>query len=102
MPVLERLTNKDETDVVMGFECPGCKIWHSFRVKGKAPTPVWTWDGDLEKPTFSPSLLVQFGWENGKHTKRCHSFVRGGNIQFLNDCTHELAGQTIPLEQISD
>jgi hypothetical protein len=28
---------------------------------------------------------------------RCHSFVVDGQIQFLGDCTHKLAGQTVPL-----
>lgn len=27
----------------------------------------------------------------------CHSFITDGQIQFLNDCTHPLAGQTVPL-----
>ena len=27
----------------------------------------------------------------------CHSFVKDGQIQFLSDCSHELAGQTVPL-----
>lgn len=28
----------------------------------------------------------------------CHSFVRNGKIEFLSDCTHELAGKTVELE----
>src|SRR5436309_254590 len=28
----------------------------------------------------------------------CHSFVRDGLIEFLGDCTHPLAGRTVPLE----
>ena len=27
----------------------------------------------------------------------CHSFVVNGQIQFLPDCTHALAGQTVPI-----
>jgi hypothetical protein len=27
----------------------------------------------------------------------CHSFVVDGRIQFLGDCTHHLAGQTVDL-----
>ena len=27
----------------------------------------------------------------------CHSFIKDGNIQYLNDCTHKLAGQTIEI-----
>jgi hypothetical protein len=32
-----------------------------------------------------------------KSVVRCHSFVREGKIEFLNDCTHEHAGQTLDL-----
>ena len=42
---------------------------------------------------------------NAKHPEKppvfvcsvCHSFVTDGKIQFLGDCTHELAGQTVEL-----
>jgi hypothetical protein len=34
--------------------------------------------------------------------KVCHSLIRDGQIQFLTDCTHELAGQTVPLAPIDD
>lgn len=68
--------------------CPGCKCGHGFVVDR------WTFNGDYEKPTFNPSMLVN----QDNPARRCHSFVRDGNIQFLNDCFHELAGQTVPLE----
>jgi hypothetical protein len=29
----------------------------------------------------------------------CHSFVTDGRIQFLNDCTHPLAGQTVDIPE---
>ena len=29
----------------------------------------------------------------------CHSFVTDGRIQFLGDCTHSLAGQTVDLPE---
>jgi len=38
-------------------------------------------------------------WEQTKVHKVCHSFVTDGNIQYLGDCTHELAGQTIELPE---
>jgi hypothetical protein len=52
------------------------------------------------RPTFEPSILISIG--NGPDAPRlvCHSFVREGKIQFLGDCTHELAGQTVPLPTI--
>jgi hypothetical protein len=29
--------------------------------------------------------------------KVCHVFIKAGMIQFLGDCTHALAGQTVPI-----
>lgn len=69
------------------FDCPGCKLSHSFEV------PYWSWNGSFDKPTFEPSLLVN-GFDPAT---RCHSFVRDGQIEFLSDCHHELAGQTVEL-----
>lgn len=74
----------------------------------------WTWNGDTEKPTFSPSVLVKSQklvkdaegnwlgeWERDAAGNLipsvCHSFVTDGRIQFLSDCTHKLAGQTVDL-----
>jgi hypothetical protein len=76
------------------IQCPGCGYGHLFHA-GR-----WTFDGNLEEPTFSPSMLV-----NGDPlfpnpaVPRCHSFVRNGKIEFLADCSHELAGQTVELER---
>ena len=58
------------------------------------PRPLWQWDGDLAAPTVSPSILVTTG------EARCHSFVRAGTWQFLSDCTHTLAGQTVPVPNL--
>lgn len=80
------------------------------------------WNGNAEQPTFIPSVLVRSGhyashakpddncWckynaqcvANGEESAPfacsvCHSFVTNGRIQFLNDCTHALAGQTVDL-----
>lgn len=37
-----------------------------------------------------------------KVSKRCHSFVTDGVMQFLSDCTHELAGKTAPIAPLPD
>jgi len=79
------------------FDCPGCGIGHGVWTKSKHHYngAKWSFNGDMEKPTFSPSLLVRFP-QDGKEMV-CHSFVRDGKIQFLNDCTHDLAGKTVDL-----
>ena len=69
------------------FHCLGCGYSHPFNV------PRWTWNGSFDKPTFTPSLLC---WGMVPE-KRCHSFVTDGKIQYLSDCFHSLAGQTVEL-----
>ncbi|WP_027489383.1 DUF6527 family protein [Rhodanobacter sp. OR92] len=83
----------------------------------------WGFNGNLDAPTFSPSIKATTGhYCNPGQTigncacdfqERfpdeepwdvpcgiCHSFVRDGRIQFLGDCTHALAGQTVDLPEI--
>jgi Family of unknown function (DUF6527) len=71
---------------------------------GVGMTSNWQWDGNVDAPTLSPSILC---WTNvgadgkrlpeGQKRTLCHSFVRAGRIEFLTDCAHALAGQTVPL-----
>lgn len=88
------------------FYCPGCMAHyvgkgmpadeakqhaiHCLNVKD-----VHRFNQNPESPTFEPSLMFDFvpGY-------RCHSYVRNGQIEFLTDCTHKLAGQTVPLPEI--
>lgn len=56
----------------------------------------WTFDGNVDCPTFSPSFLVQGCTGPGSV---CHSYVKNGQIQYLNDCTHALRGKTVPLTE---
>lgn len=95
-PILER------ADDQLFFLCPGCEMLHPVRVDRTSQLPSWDWNGDVNKPTFSPSILVQFNWGEKREERRCHSFVRDGRIEFLSDCTHALAGQTVDLPDIGD
>jgi len=75
------------------FHCPGCDSTHQVvdRIGRGGKGSGWSFNGDFEKPTFAPSILV-----HGSPTHpRCHSFVRDGKIEFLSDCTHALAGRTV-------
>ena len=82
------------------FFCPGCQDVH---VVNSAPSgPRWTYNGNPERPTFSPSILVTCNWSKLDQSDKdeiCHSFVRDGQIQFLGDCTHKLAGQTVEVPE---
>ena len=78
------------------FWCQGCNSYHGVYTDG-AGKPNWQFNGDEEKPTFKPSVLSTWTEGEQKIPKRCHIFVTDGKIQYLNDCTHELAGKTVDL-----
>lgn len=99
MPKLIRLDSVGGTEVSLAFYCPGCCIWHSFRIKSEMGNPTWEWNGSMEKPTFPLSLLVNKNQDHSASYPRCHLFVRDGKIQFLSDCTHGLAGMTVEMEE---
>lgn len=94
------------TDGMLLFYCPGCKQSHGVNER-------WTFNGDMDHPTFSPSILVRgtVPITDEEHERImageyvepkpfiCHSFVTDGKIQFLSDCTHSLAGQTVEMEE---
>ena len=88
------------------WRCPGCKTSHAIRVRalsepGENDGPGWGWNGSPDRPTFTPSVLVRYdGADAGQEEAPpavCHSFVVDGQMQMLSDCTHELAGQTVPI-----
>lgn len=98
------------------FWCPGCAEVHAVPVGAGG----WQYNGNPDKPTLTPSILVRGGhyapgyggkgcWcdpdpdgdDWGFKCQQCHSFVTDGRIQFLSDCSHALAGQTVDLEEWS-
>jgi hypothetical protein len=83
----------------MLFECPGCECLHVVYVAG-AGHPVWSFNESVDLPTISPSLLVRS--RRWKQDTVCHSFINDGMIQFLGDCTHKLANQTVPIPDWED
>lgn len=94
------------------FFCPGCGEAHMIRARQSGEARGWDFNGDYDRPTFSPSIKVQGKrritdeeYERIKAGEKldipdmcCHSFIREGRIEFLSDCTHALAGQTVKLE----
>lgn len=87
------------------YRCQGCNSVHGVKVTGTGE--VWGWNGDAEKPTFTPSVLVTYpanpdadeSCKEWRTERRCHTFITDGRVQFLSDCTHELAGQTLDLPE---
>lgn len=105
----------------VAFWCPGCNEAHQVTVDGER-NPRWGYNGNAERPTFTPSILVRGVRIDGGDAELdriidsyklpeereqmladrrintvCHSFVTDGRIQFLDDCTHALAGATVDL-----
>jgi hypothetical protein len=94
------------------FWCPGCECCHGIPVE-PGTGARWGWNGNVEAPTFTPSILTRWtrtlvGDEEMRRLLSagqpiphqdilCHMFVTDGKIQFLADCTHPLAGQTVPM-----
>jgi hypothetical protein len=60
----------------------------------------WGWNGDVERPTFTPSLLTRFTMQGSERV--CHSFVVDGVWQYLGDCTHDKVGQHVPMVDFPD
>lgn len=105
----------------VSYWCQGCNEMHSIKIGG-GDSPRWGYNGNPEKPTFTPSVLVRSGhyashYKPGEdcwctHNKEspddlisfncqiCHTFITDGRVQFLGDCTHALAGQTLPLPDL--
>lgn len=91
--------------------CPGCEGHHIIpTVKPNGSGAVWGFNGNMESPTFTPSLLIRTGKyvpghedfddEGYKLSSICHSFITDGKIQFLGDCTHDLKNQTVELPNV--
>lgn len=123
MRILSKILRADDLNNQLSFMCPGCKEVH-FIKHGDDSGPRWAWNKNTEHPTFSPSILVRGkaltdkgnrdieAWREAGFPKRdqpfesvatvCHSFVTHGQIQFLTDSTHELAGQTVDLPEFQE
>lgn len=87
--------------------CPACKHAHRFRTEPFGDAPVWTFNGDVIKPTFAPSMLIFVPaakeWTGPMPRKViCHYILTDGQIQFCGDSPHALSGQTVPLPPLSD
>ena len=77
--------------------CPGCKHKHYIPMnKG-----IWKFNDNFDSPTLTPSVIhTKLKTGDRFPTDICHYFIRDGHIQFLNDCQHDLKGQTVELPEI--
>lgn len=87
----------DATHLTLNFPGPVGKLTLPVITKGtREGTSCWSWNGDIEKPTLRPSVLT-----TREHISlRCHTWVNDGKAQFLDDCSHELRGQTVDMLEV--
>lgn len=100
---LRTIDDHGTTYQALMFVCPGCDKdgrggLHMLAVNSNTKKPSWDFNGNLEKPTLSPSILTRFETTSGLFI--CHSFLRDGVFEFLNDCTHHLAGQHVEIPDL--
>lgn len=101
----------DNTPYGYAIYCLGCGTIHALATEPNTVSKAkWGFNGNLDSPTFTPSLLVKTGkyvepkYEEdqdmvkaGMGSTICHSFITNGQIQYLGDCTHHLTNQTVEL-----
>jgi hypothetical protein len=101
MAKIKRLTDQAGQSETWVFWCPGCNDVHPYRTiaaPSEAGAPCWGFNGDVERPTFTPSLLV-----NGSgRGRRCHLFLTAGRLEFCADSAHELAGKVVDCPEWDD
>jgi hypothetical protein len=91
----------NETDSSYEIYCPGCNTKHKVFTKLSAGcTQVHKFDGNLEKPTFSPSVLIDYGLDAVNNRRVCHFFVSEGSLNYQN-CFHIFKNREVPLKSFS-
>ena len=103
---------KQARPFVFWHYCAGCSQRHLIPTVGAEDgftsiTARWAFSGTYEAPTFSPSININIpSWttEDGRPVPgyACHYFINSGMIQYLSDCTHALAGQTLPMSEFPE
>lgn len=104
----------------LAFICPGCVLdiydlppdgatyhptgLHLLPVNTDQHKPAWTFDGNEDAPTVSPSIRTHHEQSDTdpRPTFNCHSFLKAGVFEFLGDCTHALAGRFVPMVDLPD
>jgi hypothetical protein len=92
--------------------CPACQEIHlilpkTATVYGKSGAgDGWNFNGNKEVPSFTPSVKIRTGYyfQPDKHKPDegvlCHFYITNGEIRYCPDCSHDLKGQTLPLEDL--
>jgi hypothetical protein len=77
-------------------------VYYTVLFKDDPPNPVWGFDGNMEHPTFTPSMRVSWSYGDPPVPYVCHYNITNGQIIFHSDSTHQLKGQTVSLPDSKD
>lgn len=91
--------------------CLGCDEAHGL-------PSSWAFNGNLEKPTFTPSFKIsgkKLVWNEETKEREwvmdaegkavdfvCHFILTDGILNYCGDCTHSLSGKSVPLSDFPD
>lgn len=76
--------------------CQGCRHHHIINTTSvNSSNAIWKFNGDLDRPTFTPSIHIK-----AENISICHFKVADGIITYQDDCEHDLRGQTKLLTDI--
>jgi hypothetical protein len=88
---------------VYTFWCPACKEGHDFATRYPNFTNPWQFNGNIEQPIFSPSLLMNRHKTDYQGCgPRCHLVLTDGVINYQGDCEHEFAGKAVEMVDIPE
>ena len=103
---------RGETKSYFLFWCPGCGCGHLYWCgPGFEHSQKWDFNGNVDKPTFTPSLrtYVRITKEiddklvdTGEQKTLCHLNLTDGQLQYCEDNPHKMNNQTIPMQDIPE
>lgn len=88
---------EEATHLTIDIPGPVGRLTLPVMLKGRREgTGCWTWNGSTTAPTLRPSLKTT------GHDYLCHTWITDGHAQYLDECSHDLRGQTAPLNPVEE
>lgn len=86
------------THVTLNFPGPVGRLTVPVILSGsRKGTGCWSWNGDIYEPTLRPSFKTEGIDRVTEQPYVCHTWVSDGEATFLDDTTHSLVRQIVPM-----